>query len=278
MGAQRPAHPQAPPAERGEPSGAEWTQQHYQCAASSGQMTGTRRAATDTRRAATGPRRKHIARARRPTRDGNARRCARNTWPRARHKPVRNTTPQVPRAEHNATGTQADTGRARRRRPKGNTMPRAPRPTRAEHAAGAPRGTQCHGHPGRHGPSTPQAPRGEHIATAPGPTRDEHATGTPQVHVRRAPDRWRTSDRTARAAWPGADNLARVTQALGRVLVVDDDEVIRQLIAVNLQLEGFDVSIAVDGQDCLDKVGTIAPNVITLDVMMPRLDGWETAV
>ncbi|HEY6314290.1 MAG TPA: response regulator [Streptosporangiaceae bacterium] len=62
------------------------------------------------------------------------------------------------------------------------------------------------------------------------------------------------------------------------MLVVDDDEVIRRLIAVNLQLEGFDVSTAVDGQDCLDKVADIDPHVITLDVMMPRLDGWETAV
>jgi len=69
-----------------------------------------------------------------------------------------------------------------------------------------------------------------------------------------------------------------VTQGLGRVLVVDDDEVIRQLIAVNLTLEGFDVATAVDGQDCLDKVSAIGPDVITLDVMMPRLDGWETAV
>ncbi len=69
-----------------------------------------------------------------------------------------------------------------------------------------------------------------------------------------------------------------VTQALGRVLVVDDDEVIRQLIAVNLQLEGFEVATAVDGQDCLDRVVAVAPDVITLDVMMPRLDGWETAV
>ena len=69
-----------------------------------------------------------------------------------------------------------------------------------------------------------------------------------------------------------------MTHALGRVLVVDDDEVIRQLIAVNLTLEGFDVATAVDGQDCLDKVQSIAPDVITLDVMMPRLDGWETAV
>jgi CheY-like chemotaxis protein len=65
---------------------------------------------------------------------------------------------------------------------------------------------------------------------------------------------------------------------MGRVLVVDDDEVIRRLIEVNLSLEGFDVSTAVDGQDCLDKVAEINPDVITLDVMMPRLDGWETAV
>jgi len=72
-------------------------------------------------------------------------------------------------------------------------------------------------------------------------------------------------------------NLARVAEGLGRVLVVDDDEVIRQLIAVNLTLEGFDVATAVDGQDCLDKVTAIDPDVITLDVMMPRLDGWVTA-
>ncbi|WP_373861790.1 response regulator transcription factor [Actinomadura hibisca] len=68
-----------------------------------------------------------------------------------------------------------------------------------------------------------------------------------------------------------------MTEPLGRVLVVDDDEVIRQLIAVNLQLEGFEVATAVDGQDCLDRVGDVAPDVITLDVMMPRLDGWVTA-
>src|SRR5262249_61124884 len=76
---------------------------------------------------------------------------------------------------------------------------------------------------------------------------------------------------------PGDANLAPVAQGLGRVLVVDDDEVIRQLIAVNLTLEGFDVATAVDGQDCLDKVVAIDPDVITLDIMMPRLDGWVTA-
>jgi CheY-like chemotaxis protein len=86
--------------------------------------------------------------------------------------------------------------------------------------------------------------------------------------------------RDSRARHPGAerDTLTPVTQGLGRVLVVDDDEVIRHLIAVNLRLEGFDVATAVDGQDCLDKVLAIEPDVITLDVMMPRLDGWETAI
>jgi CheY-like chemotaxis protein len=66
--------------------------------------------------------------------------------------------------------------------------------------------------------------------------------------------------------------------SLGRVLVVDDDDVIRQLITVNLELEGFEVETAMDGQDCLDKVKDVRPDVVTLDIMMPRLDGWETAV
>src|SRR3954470_6978798 len=63
----------------------------------------------------------------------------------------------------------------------------------------------------------------------------------------------------------------------GRVLVVDDDDVIRQLITVNLELEGFDVVTATDGQDALDKVKSAHPHVVTLDVMMPRIDGWEAA-
>jgi CheY-like chemotaxis protein len=62
-----------------------------------------------------------------------------------------------------------------------------------------------------------------------------------------------------------------------RVLVVDDDEVIRQLITLNLELEGFEVHEASDGADALRKVVEIDPAVITLDVMMPNLDGWDAA-
>jgi CheY-like chemotaxis protein len=68
-----------------------------------------------------------------------------------------------------------------------------------------------------------------------------------------------------------------VNGTLGRVLVVDDSDVIRQLISVNLELEGFEVATAVDGEDCLDKVLDVAPQVVTLDVLMPRLDGFRTA-
>ncbi|MFF3765113.1 response regulator [Streptomyces sp. NPDC001922] len=63
----------------------------------------------------------------------------------------------------------------------------------------------------------------------------------------------------------------------GRVLVVDDNKVIRQLIRVNLELEGFEVVTAADGAECLEIVHRVRPDVITLDVVMPRLDGMRTA-
>ncbi|WP_406145933.1 PleD family two-component system response regulator [Streptomyces sp. NBC_01012] len=69
----------------------------------------------------------------------------------------------------------------------------------------------------------------------------------------------------------------RVSGAYGRVLVVDDNKVIRQLIRVNLELEGFEVVTAADGVECLDLVHEVRPDVVTLDVVMPRLDGIQTA-
>lgn len=61
------------------------------------------------------------------------------------------------------------------------------------------------------------------------------------------------------------------------MLVVDDNKVIRQLIRVNLELEGFEVVTAADGAECLDVVHRVRPDVVTLDVVMPRLDGIRTA-
>ncbi|MES4831606.1 response regulator, partial [Streptomyces anthocyanicus] len=58
----------------------------------------------------------------------------------------------------------------------------------------------------------------------------------------------------------------------GRILVVDDNKVIRQLIRVNLELEGFEVVTAGDGAECLEVVQQVRPDAVTLDVVMPRLD------
>lgn len=58
---------------------------------------------------------------------------------------------------------------------------------------------------------------------------------------------------------------------------MDDNKVIRQLIRVNLELEGLEVVTAADGVECLDVVHQVRPDVITLDVVMPRLDGLRTA-
>ncbi|MGX1028081.1 CheY-like chemotaxis protein [Streptomyces ambofaciens] len=66
-------------------------------------------------------------------------------------------------------------------------------------------------------------------------------------------------------------------RASGRILVVDDNKVIRQLIRVNLELEGFEVVTAGDGVECLEVVHQVRPDAVTLDVVMPRLDGLRTA-
>jgi CheY-like chemotaxis protein len=60
------------------------------------------------------------------------------------------------------------------------------------------------------------------------------------------------------------------------VLVVDDSQVIRQLIRVNLELDGFEVMTVSDGAECLEAVQDFRPDVITLDIAMPRLDGLRT--
>jgi CheY-like chemotaxis protein len=59
-----------------------------------------------------------------------------------------------------------------------------------------------------------------------------------------------------------------------RVLVADDSSVVRELIAVNLELEGLEVVRCVDGMEALERVAEQRPDAITLDVVMPRLDGF----
>lgn len=60
------------------------------------------------------------------------------------------------------------------------------------------------------------------------------------------------------------------------MLIVDDTASIRLLIRTNLELEGFVVEEVSNGRECLERVDEVAPDLITIDVVMPELDGFET--
>jgi DNA-binding response OmpR family regulator len=60
----------------------------------------------------------------------------------------------------------------------------------------------------------------------------------------------------------------------GTVLVADDDADIVRFVEVNLRLEGFQVVTARDGQEALAKALDLRPDVVLLDVLMPRIDGY----
>ncbi len=59
-----------------------------------------------------------------------------------------------------------------------------------------------------------------------------------------------------------------------RVAVVDDDRMIREMLELGLSREGFEVATASDGQAAIDLVRRFDPEVIILDIMMPKIDGF----
>jgi diguanylate cyclase (GGDEF)-like protein len=61
------------------------------------------------------------------------------------------------------------------------------------------------------------------------------------------------------------------------ILVVDDDPDIARFVEVNLKSAGYDVAVANDGEEALQRAGELRPDLVLLDVMMPRIDGFEVA-
>ena len=64
--------------------------------------------------------------------------------------------------------------------------------------------------------------------------------------------------------------------AKGKILVVDDEIYIVHILEFSLGMEGYEVLTALDGEQALEKARAEHPDLIVLDIMMPKLDGYET--
>lgn len=60
-----------------------------------------------------------------------------------------------------------------------------------------------------------------------------------------------------------------------KVLVVDDEKPISDILKFNLEKEGYEVNVAYDGEDAIRKVYQFEPDLILLDIMLPKLDGFQ---
>jgi two-component system OmpR family response regulator len=73
----------------------------------------------------------------------------------------------------------------------------------------------------------------------------------------------------------GDQGRAPTGETDAKVLVVDDELAIAELVATALKFEGFTVATALDGTAALDSIDTFRPDLVILDVMLPDLDGFE---
>jgi CheY-like chemotaxis protein len=60
-----------------------------------------------------------------------------------------------------------------------------------------------------------------------------------------------------------------------KILIVDDEPFVVRIVQTNLKMEGYDVVVATDGEAALQMVHTEQPNLIILDVLLPKMNGWE---
>jgi DNA-binding response OmpR family regulator len=64
-------------------------------------------------------------------------------------------------------------------------------------------------------------------------------------------------------------------EAKAKILIIEDDRYISKMYQLKLSLEGYDVQVAENGRQGVDKVKEFMPNIILLDILMPELDGFE---
>jgi CheY-like chemotaxis protein len=64
---------------------------------------------------------------------------------------------------------------------------------------------------------------------------------------------------------------------MARILLVEDNEMNRDMLSRRLQRKGYEVFIAVDGEEGVKLAQSVKPDVILMDMSLPRLDGWEAS-
>ncbi len=60
-----------------------------------------------------------------------------------------------------------------------------------------------------------------------------------------------------------------------KILLVEDNEMNRDMLARRLMRRGYEVTIAVDGEQALDKIAHAPPDLVLMDMSLPVMDGWE---
>ena len=83
------------------------------------------------------------------------------------------------------------------------------------------------------------------------------------------------------ALWHIVSKMGRVKQMDDKfqnlkIMVIDDSKTIRRTAETLLQREGYEVITAVDGFEALSKIAEANPDIVFVDIMMPRLDGYQT--
>src|SRR5438105_15752302 len=73
---------------------------------------------------------------------------------------------------------------------------------------------------------------------------------------------------------PGV-KAAQADEELIDVLLVEDDPSVLEMYRLKLELDGYRVSTALDGEDGLKKAGDLTPDIICLDIRLPKIDGLE---
>ena len=62
---------------------------------------------------------------------------------------------------------------------------------------------------------------------------------------------------------------------MAKILIVEDDKTLIKMYQTKLTLENFEVEVAYDGEEGLEKLKTVSPDLVLLDLAMPKLDGFE---